>query len=342
MTIRLGIIGLGHWGPNYVRLFSSMDQASVVACADLDVSRHAKLKQLYPHIQFTTDPKELIQSQQIDALILATPTVTHYDLARMALQNKKHLLVEKPLTIHSQEAFELARVADQNACLLMVGHTFLYNPAVQALREMIQRGDLGQIRYFSTVRTNLGPIRQDVNALWDLAPHDISILLHLLGQMPERVSASGAGYLNPKIEDVSFITLHFPQSILAQIHVSWLEPVKVRRLTVIGDKKMAVFNDIDVMEPIRIFDKGVTMEQRPYANFQEFQMVIREGDVVIPKIPFAEPLQKQCVAFLDAVAHRKTPLSDAQLGARVVQVLEAAMKSIHTGGQPVTLLSPTV
>lgn len=342
MALRIGIVGLGHWGPNYLRLFSAMENAAVVACADSDPARHAKLKRLHPSVRFSTEAREILQAKDIEAVVLATPTTTHYELARQALAEGKHLLVEKPLTVHSEEAQALADLARKNDRRLMVGHTFLYNPAVQALREIVRKGELGHILYSSAVRTNLGPIRQDVNALLDLAPHDISILLYLLEQMPETVAATGAGYLNPKNEDTVFLTLRFPRSVLAQVHVSWLEPVKVRRLTVIGDRKMAVFNDIDAMEPIRIFDKGVTMAPRAYSNFEEFQAIIREGDVVIPRIPIAEPLQRQCAAFIQAVEEGQTPASDAIFGLRVVQVLEGAMQSLRAGGQPMPIRQTAV
>lgn len=334
MAVGLGIIGLGHWGPNYLRIFSGMEDVQVIACADLDEARHQKLKHSHPSTQFTRKAEDILNDPKISAVIIATPTSTHRELAKAALAKGKDLLVEKPLTQTAEEALTLVKLAEEKGRILMVGHTFLYNPGVQALRKMIRKGELGRLHYFSAVRTNLGPIRQDVNALLDLAPHDVSMLLYWLEQMPESVTATGACYLNPKVEDITFLTLKFPNSVLAQVHVSWLEPVKVRRTTVIGDRKMAVFNDIDAMEPLRVFDKGVTLSPRPYSNFQEFQTIIREGDVVIPKIPFAEPLQKQCAAFLTALTSRKSPESDGRFGMRVVQVLEAAMKSIKTGGQP--------
>jgi predicted dehydrogenase len=335
--VKLGIIGLGHWGPNYLRIFSDMEQVTVVACAELDPSKHLKFSPRYPHVRFTTNSADILNDPDIQAVVIATPTNTHHALALAALSSGKDVLVEKPLTIRSEDSLELTEFAKKHKRILMVGHTFLYNPAVLALREIIRKGELGRLYYFSAVRTNLGPIRQDVNALLDLAPHDISILLYLMEQMPTSISAAGAGYLNARNEDVVFLTLHFPQSVLAQIHVSWLEPVKARRLTVIGDRKMAVFNDIDVMEPIRIFDKGVTVSSRPYSSFQEFQTIIREGDVVIPKIPFSEPLQNECTMFIKALQERKPPLSDGLFGLRVVHVLEAAMESLRSGGQPIAL-----
>jgi predicted dehydrogenase len=335
--VRLGIVGLGHWGPNYLRIFSDMDQVTVAACAEIDPSKSSKYSPRYPRVRFTSDPDEIFNDPDIQAVVIATPTSSHHELAHAALSKGKDVLVEKPLTIRSQDAVELTQYAKKQNRILMVGHTFLYNPAVLALREIIRKGELGRLYYFSAVRTNLGPIRQDVNALLDLAPHDISVLLYLLEQMPTSVSAAGAGYLNSRNEDVVFLTLHFPQSVLAQVHVSWLEPVKARRLTVIGDRKMAVFNDIDVMEPIRIFDKGVTVASRPYASFEEFQTIIREGDVVIPKIPFAEPLVNECMKFIKALEDRTPPLSDGVFGLRVVHVLEAAMESLRSGGHPVSL-----
>jgi predicted dehydrogenase len=337
--LRLGVIGLGHWGPNYLRIFSGFENASVVACADTDESRLANAHKIVPQARLSRSSKELIDASDIDALIIATPTGLHYEMGRQALLAGKHVLMEKPLALSSRDAMELAQLADSQKRILMVGHTFLFNPGVLALRDLLDKGHLGKLLYLNLVRANLGPIRQDVNALIDLAPHDISILLFLLGKMPETISAQGASYLDPKREDVVFVTLRFPGNVMAQIHVSWLEPVKVRRVTAIGDRKMAVFNDIDVVEPIRIYDKGVSLTPRNYSDFTEFRIIIRDGDVVSPKITFFEPLKTECTAFVEAIQTGRTPLSDGPFGVQVVKVLEAAQESLKDGGKRISLIA---
>lgn len=337
--IRIGIVGLGHWGPNYLRIFSNSVNAEIAGCADTDDQRLQAMQKTFPRARLVNRSEDLFADPHIQAVVIATPTHTHYALAEKALSAGQHVLVEKPLALLEQEATALVDFARRQKKILMVGHTFLFNPGVQALREIVQKGELGRLHYFNAVRTNLGPIRQDVNALVDLAPHDISILLHVLGTLPVSVSAQGAAFLHKDREDVAFLTLRFPEDILAQIHVSWLEPVKVRTLTAIGDKKMAVFNDIDPTEPIRIYDKGVSLGNRSYRDFQEFQLIIREGDVVIPKIPFSEPLQNQCRVFLEAVEKGVCPVSDGAFGVQVVRVLEAALQSLKSNGRTIAVPS---
>ncbi len=337
--IRVGIIGLGHWGPNYIRNFASLENAQIVACADLDEARLKTQKRWVPNAFLTSHPEEILKHPDVDAVIIATPTNTHYPLAHQALSLGKHLLVEKPLALTIQEARDLDALAKSKKRILMVGHTFLYNPGVQALKRIIKEGQLGKIHYINAMRANLGPIRQDVNALIDLAPHDISILLYLLETMPLSVSAQGACFLDPAREDVAFMTLRFPDNVLAQVHVSWIEPVKVRRVTTIGNKKMVVFNDIDAVEPIRIYDKGVSFVHRSYADFNEFRLMIREGDLVAPKIAFSEPLKNECIAFIEAIEKNENPVSDGRLGTQVVEILSAAMQSLKSNGSPVSLAS---
>lgn len=338
--IRIALIGLGHWGPNYLRLLSGLEDVRLIAVCDRDASRKQLVKKIAADIRFTTDASEVLTANDVDAVIIAAPTAFHYEMGKKALNAGKHVLMEKPLSVKPQESKELMQLAEQKKRILMVGHTFLYNPGITALQELIHRGDLGKIYYFDLIRTNLGPIRQDVNALWDLAPHDISILLHLLGKMPVEVAAHGGCFLNSEREDTVFLTLRFPDQVLAQIHVSWLEPVKVRKVTVIGDKKMAVFNDIDAGEPLRIYDKGVTRTPKNYSDFEEFRLIIREGDVLIPKVPFAEPLKNECQAFIQCIQKNTPPLSDGLFGHAVVTVLDAASQSLQQRGALISINTP--
>lgn len=330
--VNIGIIGLGHWGPNYLRIFSQLEEARVVGCSDLNEKALGAYKNQYPGLKTFTDYRELLKLKEIDAVILATPTTTHYTLAKEAIKAGKNLLVEKPLTTKTSEARELTEAAREAKLILMTGHTFLFNAGINRVKEYIDSKELGDIYYLHAARTNLGPIRQDVNALVDLATHDISILLYLLGKVPDAVSAQGSAYLQKDREDVAFIVLYFPGNILCHIHVSWLEPRKVRLMTVIGDKKMLVFDDINLLEPIRIYDKGV-ISSKTYRDFGEFQMILREGDVRIPKINLSEPLKNQCRHFLDMIGSGRQPESEGDFAVNVVRVLEAAGNSLKGKGK---------
>ncbi|MBI4054524.1 MAG: Gfo/Idh/MocA family oxidoreductase [Elusimicrobia bacterium] len=335
-SIGIGLAGLGHWGPNYLRIFSQLGDSQVVACCDSDLKKLDALKKPYPQPRYTPNFKDLLSDPRIEALVVATPTRTHASLAHQALQSGKHVLVEKPLALRSREARELARTAKLKRKILMVGHTFLYNPAVLRIRQILKARALGRIHYFHAMRTNLGPIRTDVNAMQDLAPHDISILLYLLGDMPEAVQARGARFLDAKRDDIASLILHFPGNVKTFLHVSWLEPVKIRRLTIIGDKKMLVFDDTDLQEPLRLYDKGADIKtdysHKRYRDFGEFQLVIREGDIHIPKVKMEEPLRRQCCAYLEAIRSGRPPLSSGAFGWKVVRVLEAAQKSLERKG----------
>lgn len=334
--INLGVIGCGHWGPNFVRNFSLMTAINVFWVCDLDQERLAHIKQLYPTVKVTKGYKKIIKDQRIDAVIIATPTVTHYQVAKECLLCNKHVLVEKPLAIKVRDAEELVELAEEKRRILMVGHTFEYNPAINKISEFIKKGRLGKIYYLYSTRTNLGPLRSDVSALWDLVPHDISIFSYLLNSQPLKVTAQGARYLQKGIEDVVFITLYYPHNVVAGIHVSWLNPRKVREITIVGSKRMVVFDDLSSTSPIRLYDKGVIRKPYPppyYDTFGEFQLIIREGDVTIPRIEMKEPLQLECKHFLECLAHKMQPRSSGKVGLKVVKVLEAARKSLENGGK---------
>jgi predicted dehydrogenase len=314
-----------------VRNFVENQSSEVVIVADLQKERLSKIKASYPQVKITQDYKDLF-NQNLDAVVIATPPLTHYSLSKECLEHGLHVLVEKPITLKSQDAEELIELSKKNNLVLMVGHTFEYNIAVHTLKNLIESGDLGQIYYVDAARLNLGLFSRDLNVLWDLAPHDISILLYILGRNPISVSAHGMPFVNEGIQDVVYMNIAFPDNILAHVHVSWLDPCKVRRVTVVGSKKMVVYNDIESLEKIRIYDKGV--EKPPYTDtFGDFQLSYRYGDVVIPNIRLSEPLQKECQHFLDCIAHHAVPQSCGQIGLKVVKIIEAAQRSLNTNGQ---------
>lgn len=328
--IRVGIVGYGYWGPNLVRNFADLPNSEVVIVADLKKDRLAKMKFSYPQVK-ATENYSYIFKQKLDAVVVATPPATHYAIAKECMQHGLHVLVEKPLTLSSAGAEELVQLAESRNLVLMVGHTFEYNAAVHALKNLIDKDELGQIYYLDSARLNLGLFSNHINVIWDLAPHDISILLYLLGKLPKEVSAHGAASVFKGIHDVAYINLHFPDNIMAHVHVSWLDPCKVRRVTVVGSKKMAVYNDIESLEKIKIYDKGVSAPA--YSdNFGEFQFSYRYGDILIPNIHFTEPLKLECQHFLDCITNHTKPCSCGEVGLNVVKILEAAQKSLVNSG----------
>ena len=328
---RIGIIGCGYWGPNLVRNFMELPDCEVAAVSDLKKDRLDNIGKRYPGAARFTDYREILGNKDISGVVISTNLSTHFKVAKDALNAGKHILLEKPVTTLPGEAAELVELAKKNKLIFMSGHTFLYNQGVTDTKRYVENKEVGEVYYLHAERTNLGPIRQDTNALWDLAPHDISIFIHLLGKMPDSVSAHGGCFLKKGREDVVFITLRFPGGILGNIHVSWLDPCKVRRVTVIGNKKMLLFDDLNTLEPIRIFDKGVESPGE-YGSYGDFQHILRDGDILIPKIKLTEPLKNECAAFLEAIRSGKPPLSDGELGRRVVSVLSAAQSSLENNG----------
>jgi predicted dehydrogenase len=333
--ITLGQVGLGYWGPNLLRNFGALPKATVKAVCDLDEGALAQVEERYPRLIRTSDYKDLLCDPEIDALVVATSAVTHYGLARAALEADKHVFVEKPIALNTEDAEVLVRLADARGLVLMVGHLLLYHPAVTHLKEMIDRGDLGDVHYVYTARRNLGKVRQDENVMWSLAPHDISVALHLLGGMPATVAAQGQAYLQTGIEDTAFCTLRFADGRLVHSHISWLDPHKVRRLTVVGSRQMAVFDDVEPTEKLRIYDKGV--DRMPQYNSYGDALTLRFGDIYVPRIDMREPLRLECQHFLDCVAQRRRPLSDGRNGLQVLRVLNALQRSLDEGGGLVDL-----
>jgi predicted dehydrogenase len=306
-------------------------KSELVMVADLKQDRLEKIRKSYPTV-LTTENYDDLFNQKLDAAVIATPPSTHFPIAKACLEHGLHVLVEKPLTLCSAHAEELIELAEKKGLVLMVGHTFLYNAAVHSMKDLIDHGDLGQIYYLDAARLNLGLFSRDLSVLWDLAPHDISILLFLLNKLPLAVGAYGSSCAFNGIHDVAYVNMVFPDNIMAHIHVSWLDPCKVRRVTVVGSKKMAVYNDIEALEKIKIYDKGV--EAPNFGNnFGEFQFSYRYGDILIPNIRLSEPLKTECQQFLDCIIQHEKPCSSGEVGLHVVKILEAAQRSLSNRGQ---------
>lgn len=323
---RVGVIGCGYWGPNLIRNFVETPKSRVVAVADFSDERLTRIHTTYPQIQCVYDYHEFYD-MGLDAIIIATPPVTHYEIAKDVLNHNLHVFVEKPITLQSEQACELIDLAKEKNLVLMVGHAFEFNVGVQKLKTMIDEGELGKIHYIDSARLNLGLYQQGTNVLWDLAPHDISILCYILGKEPISVIAQGTSCISKGIYDVVYMNLMFPDNLLAHVHVSWLDPSKVRRVTVVGSKKMVIFNDIE-NEKIKIIDKGVCTPSDA-DSFTDFQYSYRNGDILIPYIRFVEPLRQESQHFLDCINNHTTPTTDGEDGLRVVRVLEAAQRSLE-------------
>ena len=334
--LNIGVIGCGHWGPNHIRTFSGLPGARVVMAADPDAKQRARLAGSFKGIEFVADHRAVIDSDEIEAVVISTPTETHYEIARQALEAGKDVLCEKPLTLKYRESIALAELAEKKKRILMVGHIFIYNNGILELRRILQEGVLGQPRYLHSERTNLGPFRSDVNVVYDLASHDIAIFNYLLDSRPTRVTAAGMSYLQDGVEDMAFITMYYPNNIIANCHVSWLHPRKIRELTIVGSAKMITWNDLSATGPLAVYAKNVKTDQY-YDDFGHFNLLIKEGDITIPHVPMQEPLKQQDSAFLTAVQKREQPVSDGRFAADIVAVLEAANQSIQRNGESVQI-----
>ncbi len=348
--VGIGVIGFGYWGPNLVRNVASLSEAQLRVVCDRSADRLEEVGRLYPGVDLVDSAVEVLNRSDIDAVILATPADTHFDLARRVLESGRSVFVEKPLARSASECEQLIELAAKKDLVLMVGHTFEYNAAVEYVDDLISRRDLGQIYYIYSQRLNLGVVRQDVNALWNLAPHDISIALRWLKKEPARVCARGYTYLQAGVEDVVYLDLEFDDGVAVHIHVSWLDPGKVRRTTVVGSRKMVVYDDASTEAKIQVFDKGIdrepiTPDGPAYASlgefdsFGKFQLTQRAGDLLIPKIDFTEPLKRECSHFVDCVRENRRPLTDGESGLRVVRILEAGTKSLRQGGIAVDIVT---
>jgi len=334
--IRIGVIGCGYWGPNLIRNFSHLKGSQVLMCSDLSEDRLTHMRNLYPQIETTTDYKRVLARKEIDAVVVATPPDTHMRLAVEALRAGKHVFVEKPLALSAAEGTAMVEEAQKAQRVLIVGHTFVYTAAVNKIKEVIESGELGRVMYISTTRVNLGIFQENINVVWDLAPHDVSILNYILDAAPESVATQASSYIRKNVEDVAFLTLRYPNDVLAHVHVSWLNPNKIRSTTVVGSKKMLVYDDISALEKIRIYDKGVTVTPH-YDTFGEFNLSYRYGDILVPRLDDAEPLKVACQHFVDCVEKGTAPRSSGLHGLNVVRVLEAAVESIREDGRVISV-----
>ena len=333
--IRVGVIGYGYWGPNIVRNFNNGDISQVVMVCDQRPESLRKVQQAYPQVKLTCNSAELINSPQIDVVAVVTPVWTHFELAKAALKRGKHVFVEKPFTLTATQAEELVNLAEQKNLLIMVDHTFLFTGAVKKIRQFIDDGTLGKLYYYDSTRVNLGLFQHDVNVIWDLAPHDLSIMDYLIQEKPEGVVATAEKHLNG-LEDVAFLTFYFPHNIIAHVNVNWLSPVKVRTTLIGGEKKMVVWNDLEADEKIRVYDKGVERTTNAEGIY-EILVKYRTGDMWAPQVEHTEALKRELEYFAECINSNGTPINDGKAGWRVVQMLEAANESVKNRGAMVEL-----
>ncbi|MBI5510093.1 MAG: Gfo/Idh/MocA family oxidoreductase [Deltaproteobacteria bacterium] len=331
---RIAVVGAGYWGPNLVRNFQGHKDCTELWVCDQSKARLDQMRTRFPGLKYTESYDEVLKSN-VDGVVLATPVSTHYELARRALERGKHVFVEKPLASSAEHAKDLVSRAEAAKRTLMVGHTFLYSPPVLKVKDLIAKGELGRIFFVTTMRVNLGLHQKDVSVIWDLAPHDFSILFYWLGERPSVITATGKAFVVSGIHDVAFISAEFPSGTIAHLEVSWLAPSKLRRTAIVGDKKMAVYDDTEAIEKVKIFDRGVDFKDPE--TFGEFQLSYRTGDIWSPKLAQSEPLALEAGDFLKAISDGTTPKSDGLMGLRVVEALAAAQKSLEQGGVPIKL-----
>jgi predicted dehydrogenase len=334
--IQVGVIGYGYWGPNLVRNFSRSLGSSVKRVSDLRESNLKKVHELHPNILCSTNAQDLIDDTEIDAVVIATPVKSHFDLAMRSLKAGKHVFIEKPITDCSKQAIALIEEAEKKSLVIMVDHTFIYTPAVNKLKTLSSSPEFGKIRYYDSTRVNLGLFQEDVNVLWDLAVHDLSIMQFLLGVSPVAVSATGHSYDKSLPEYAAYLTTFFNDQIIGHINVNWLSPVKIRRTLVGGTRQMAIYDDLEVDEKIRIYDKGITLEQ-PAEDVNKLKVGYRAGDLLIPKLSNVEALAEEVKHFIDCILNKKSPMSGGVEGLELVQILEAANSSINSRGAPVEI-----
>lgn len=339
MSITVGVIGCGYWGPNLIRNFAENEGAELRWICDADARRLEKVARRYPSAHTATDFRELLADPRLDSVVVATPVSTHYAFARAALEAGKHVLVEKPFTASVREAEELIALAEAHKLALMVDHTFIYTGAVRRIKELVTNGEMGDLLYFDSVRINLGLFQHDMNVVWDLAPHDLSIMDHVVGRAPVALMATGSSHIEPGIENIAYVQLRFDDSMIANFHFNWLSPVKIRRTLIAGSRRMIVYDDIEPTEKVRVYDSGVDRaavgadEEETYKTLVSY----RTGDVWVPKLDPTEALRYVCAEFLDSIKHSRPSVSDGAAGLRVVRLLEAAQVSINEGGRWIKL-----
>jgi predicted dehydrogenase len=336
--LEVGVVGCGYWGPNLIRNFNGLDDANVKLVCDTDEARLAHMKRRHPSVDTRTSADDLFSDPELDAVVIATPVHLHYPLACKSLEAGKHTFIEKPMARSVKECEALVGLADQGGLTLMVGHTFVYTAVVRRIKEILDSGEIGDVLYISSRRLNLGLFQKDINVAWDLAPHDISIILYLLGRAPETVNCQGKAHVAEGIEDVTNMSLTFADGRFATIHSSWLDPNKVREMTIVGTQKMIVYDDIEPQEKIKIYDKRVEVPPH-YDTFAEFQYSYHYGDIHSPYLNQVEPLKVECQHFVDCIRTGDTPLSSGVEGLRVIEVLEAACESLEQNGGSVRVRS---
>lgn len=333
--INIAVIGCGYWGINYVRVFSEIPDARIVLACDTSEARLRLVRERYPLIETVDNYEKALNGKRIDAAIVATHAASHFQIARQALLSGKHVLVEKPLATRIADAKSLVELAEISKRILMVGHTFLYNTGIRKVKELVSANSFGRIYYVHATRTNMGPVRQDVNALWDLASHDVAIFNYLLDAQPVWASAVGSRVLGGGREDVAFATLGYPNEVIANIHASWLDPNKVREVVVVGSQRRVVFDDLNNVERVRIYEKGVSPAAKEADSFGEFSLLVRDGDIISPRLETSEPLRNMCAYFLDRIKTGQPPLTDGRNGLDVVRAMSAMDKSLAQNGAPV-------
>ena len=334
--LRVGVVGCGYWGPNLVRNFRTVPNCEMKVVCDADAKRLQHMKQLYPDLEACGDYRQMLNGSGLDAVVVATPVRHHFAIAKASLLAGKHTLIEKPMASSMAECEELVEIAEKSRLVLMVGHTFLYAPSIRKIKEIVDKGDIGEIQYIASRRLNLGLFQKDINVAWDLAPHDLSIILHIMGECPESVNCNGSAHVTEGIEDVTMMYLNFSRKRCAIVHNSWLDPRKVREMTIVGTKRMIAYDDVATLEKIKVFDTRV---ERPphYDTFAEFQYAYHYGDVYAPHIKQEEPLKAQCQHFVDCIRQGRQPLTNGRHGAELVRILEAANASLSRGGERVPL-----
>lgn len=332
--LNIAVVGCGRWGGNYVRVFEELPQTRVDWAYDLDELSLKRLVHRFQTVKAAKTLGEITNSREVDAVAVSTPASSHYEVVKKCLEAGKHVLVEKPVTLMPEETEELIALAETKKKVLMVGHTFIFNPGIRILRDYINDSSFGKVYYLHATRTNMGPIRQDVNALWDLAPHDISIFNYLLDRRPKWVSATGSKLFGNGREDVGFITLGYGDNVIGNIHVSWADPFKVREVVVVGSRRRITFNDLEAVERVKVFEKGVLKDEAA-DNFGEFRLLMRDGDIHSPRVENSEPLKEQCLHFIECVSDGKRPVSDGMMGLEVVRAMRAAEESLRQQGAPV-------
>lgn len=333
-TVKFGVVGYGYWGPNVVRNLQSLAGAEITAVCDKSTSARQRVHKSHPNIYLASDALEVITSTETDAVAIVTPVWTHFDLAKMALENGKHVFVEKPFTSNSSQAEELIEIAEQRNLKIMVDHTFLFTGAVKKIKQILQEGGLGSLYYYDSTRVNLGLFQHDVNVVWDLAPHDLSIMDYLIEGNPEALVATGQKHLNG-LEDVAFITVYFPDKVIAHINVNWLSPVKIRTTLIGGERKMLVWNDLEADEKVKVYDRGVDIGNRE--GLYELLVNYRSGDMWAPQLEQVEALRQELAYFINCIRDDSDPLNDGAAGLRVVKILEAATRSLRKKGALVYL-----